>query len=252
MSGLETMTSDKIAKINERMVEMDRANQTAGKKNSQTTSQMMSLTMLTDSPYRRLRQILTQIEQKRSAIEEAYFDHLKKQIEVKEWKEEGSELSLIKIAETEHGHKRFQIYIEGALKEIAMYQEAYEEIRTNNNIPVLWDEEDFELEEIRHHMRQAFRQAHRDMIHHGTVSQGNAEYLEQYGVHLHTAQNVIGKYIAECQRLIDEEGKVPNITHLYEFLDNCVEIFGDEYKNVMKHIGLDNLVRQEFLYRSTK
>jgi hypothetical protein len=252
MSGLETMTSDKIAKINERMVEMDRANQTAGKKNSQTTSQMMSLTMLTDSPYRRLRQILTQIEQKRSAVEEAYFSHLKKQVEVKEWKEEGSELSLIKIAEAEHSHKRTQIYIEGALKEIAMYQEAYEEIRTNNNIPVLWDEEDFELEEIRHHMRQAFRQAHRDMIHQGTISQGNAEYLEQYGVHLHTAQNVIGKYIAECQRLIDEEGKVPNITHLYEFLDNCVEIFGDEYKNVMKHIGLDNLVRQEFLYRSTK
>ena len=252
MSGLETMTSDKIAKINKRMVEMDRANQTAGKKNSQTTSQMMSLTMLTDSPYRRLRQILTQIEQKRTAVEEAYFGHLKKQVEIKEWREEGSELSLIKIAEAEHGHKRTQVYLEGALKEIAMYQEAYEEIRINNKIPVLWDEENFELEEIRHHMRQAFRQAHRDMIYQGTISQGNAEYLEQYGVHLHTAQNVIGKYIAECQRLIDEEGKVPNITHLYEFLDNCVEIFGNEYKNVMKHIGLDNLVRQEFLYRSTK
>ena len=252
VSSLETMTPDKIAKINERMVEIDRATHTAGKRNSQTTAQMMSLTMLTDSPYRRLRQILTHIDQKRTALEETYFKYLKTNVEMKEWQKEGDELSLIKIAEVEQGRKRLQVYIEGALKDIAMYQEAYEEIRTNNNIPVLWDEEDFELEEIRHHMRQAFRQAHRDMIHHGTISQGNAEYLEQYGVHLHTAQDVIGKYIAECQRLIDEEGKVPNITHLYGFLDHCVEIFGDEYKNVMKHIGLDNLVRQEFLYRSTK
>ena len=251
MSGLETMTPDKIAKINERMVEIDRANQTAGKRNSQTTSQMMSLTMLTDSPYRRLRQILAQIEKKRNALEEAYFGHLKKQVEIKEWKEEESELSFIKISEAEHARKRLHIYIEGALKEIAMYQEAYEEIRTNNNIPVLWDEEDFELEEIRHHIRQAFRQSHRDMILTGTITQGNAEYLEQYGIHLQTARNVIGKYIATCERLI-EEGKMPNIDHLYEFLDGCIEVFGDEYKNVMKHIGLDNLVRQEFLYRSTK
>ncbi len=63
---------------------------------------------------------------------------------------------------------------------------------------------------------------------------------------------VINKYIAECQRVIDEDGQMPNISHLYDFLDSCVEVFGKEYEHVMKHIGIDTLVRNEYLYRSTK
>ena len=51
---------------------------------------------------------------------------------------------------------------------------------------------------------------------------------------------------------IDEDGQMPNISHLYEFLDSCVEVFGKEYEHVMKHIGINTLVRNEYLYRSTK
>ena len=55
------------------MVEIDRVNHTAGRSNTQTTNQLMTLTMMTDSPYRRLRQCMSQIERKRSALEESYF-----------------------------------------------------------------------------------------------------------------------------------------------------------------------------------
>jgi len=252
ISNLPTMTKDKIAKISERMVEIDRANKTTGRKNTQTTNQLMTLTMMTDSPYRRLRQCLAQIERKRHAIEDAHFKALKFKETVKKWEQKGDALSLIRIAEAEHKQQRHVMYFEGALKEIAVFQEAYDEIRRNNNIPEEWDERDAEMDEIRHHIRQAFRQAHRDTLHLGSISVGNAEYLEQYGIHLHTAQNVINKYVAECQRVIDEDGNMPNISHLYEFLDQCVEIFGKEYEHVMKHIGIDTLVRNEFLYRSNK
>lgn len=74
MGIMETMTPDKIAKINERMVEIDRANNTVGRKNTQHTNQIMTLTMLTDSPYRRLRQCLAQIEDRRSAIESNLYE----------------------------------------------------------------------------------------------------------------------------------------------------------------------------------
>ena len=252
IDNLPTMTKDKIAKISERMVEIDRANQTTGRKNTQTTNQLMTLTMMTDSPYRRLRQCLAQIERKRHALEDTHFKALKLKERIKQWEEKGDAVSIIKIAEAEHKQQRELMYLEGALKEIAIFQEAYDEIRRNNNIPEEWDERDAEMDEIRHHIRQAFRQAHRDTLHLGSISVGNAEYLEQYGIHLHTAQNVINKYVAECQRVIDEEGNMPNISHLYEFLDNCVEIFGKEYEHVMKHIGIDTLVRNEFLYRSNK
>ena len=251
MDGLATMTPDKIAKVSERMVEIDRAINTLGRKNTQSTIQLMTLNMMTDSPYRRLRQCIAEINKKRDALESTYFKFRKQEIELKEWESKTDELSVVNADEARAGIKTAKIYIDGSLKDIAVLQEAYDEIRKNNNIPEEWDELDAEMDEIKHHLRQAFRQSHRDMVLTGSITQGNAEYLEQYGVHLHTAKNVIAKYIATCDKLL-EEGKGPNINHLYEFLDNCVEIFGEEYKNVLKHMGLDNLVRQEYLYRSTK
>jgi len=246
-----TMTPDKIKTISTRMVEMDRANQTTGRKNTQTTNQLMTLTMLTDSPYRRLRQCLVQIDKSRGAIEHAYWADLRAQMRIQEWEQEDSEEARINIAEYYWNQENSKTSVEGALKEIAIFQEAYEEIRKANNIPEDWDEENAELDEIRHHLRQAFRQAHRDMTLTGSITQGNAEYLEQYGVHLQTARSVISKYIAHCEQQL-EEGNVPNINSLYEFLDSVVEIFGDEFHHVLKHIGLEGIIRQDYLYRSQR
>ena len=144
-------------------------------------------------------------------------------------------------------HKK---YIEGALKEIGIFQDAYEEIRRNNNIPEEWDEEDAEKDEIKHHIRQAFRQSHRDMVISGSISQGNAEYLEQYGIHLQTARRVIKIYIDDSEKMMDESNKMPSIDNLYEFLDKCVAMFGQEYIKVMHHIGIKELVRSEWLFKN--
>ena len=73
VGGLATITNEKLAIISQKMVAIDRANNTAGRSNTQTTNQLMTLTMMTDSPYRRLRQCLSQIEKKRIALEESYF-----------------------------------------------------------------------------------------------------------------------------------------------------------------------------------
>ena len=247
-SGLATITPEKLQKITERMVEIERANNSLGRRNTQTTTQLMTLTMLTDSPYRRLRQILAQIENKSDALRSNYFKHQKLKVEIKKWEKQDTPLSRIKIAEAQAGMASGKKYIEGALKEIGIFQDAYEEIRKNNNLPEEWDEEDAEEDEIRHHIRQAFRQSHRDMILHGTISQGNAEYLEQYGIHLQTARNYIRQYIDQCEELIAEKS-YPTIDHLYEFFDKCVEVFGKEYIKVMNHIGITELVRSEWLFK---
>ncbi len=252
VNGLATMTADKIEKVADRMIEINRAVNTLGRKNTQNTIQMMTLTMLTDTPYRRLRQCIIQIHQKKEALMDSYWKLRKQEYRIKKWKEKGDEFSLIKVEETEYAMQASKVYIDGALKEIAVLQEAYLEIQKNHNIPDDWDEEDAEMDEIQHHLRQAIRQSHRDMTLSGTISQGNAEYLEQYGVHLQVATKVIGDYINECNRMMKEDDKVPNINHYYEFLDNTTKLFSEEYKKVLKHIGLDNLVRQEFLYRSTQ
>ena len=249
--GLATITDKKLAVIAEKMVAIDRANHTAGRSQTQTTNQLMTLTMMTDSPYRRLRQCLSQIEQKRKALEEAYFKMRKKQILIKQWYEKGDEMSVIKAQEAEAGMIRQKDYIDGAFKEIATFQCAYDEIREAHNIPEKWDERDAEEAEIDHHIKQAFRQAHRDMVNTGRIGLGNMEYMEQYGIHIQTATKLIRDYINIEEKQI-AKGKAPTVNRLYDFLDSMAETFHDAHKDVMARIGIKELIKDEFLYLEDK
>jgi len=251
VGGLSTITDKKLAIIAEKMVEIDRVNHTAGRSQTQTTNQLMSLTMMTDSPYRRLRQCLSQIERKRSALDESYFKMKKKQVLIKAWYDKGDEMSVIKAQEAEHQMIRQKDYIDAAFKEIATFQCAYDEIRESHNIPKKWDERDAELAEIDHHIKQAFRQAHRDMVNTGRIGLGNMEYMEQYGIHIQTATKIIGDYIASEDKMI-AEGKMPTVNHLYAFLDRMADTFHDAHKDVMKRIGIKELIKEDFLYLEKK
>ena len=251
LSELATMTPAKVALIAERMVEIDRANKTTGRSDTQTTNQLMTLTMMASSPYRRLRQCLAQIEDRRIAIEHNYFKLRKTEIRIKKWLEKGDELSLLNVQEAEFSRERSKIYIDGALKELAVFQEAYDEIRRNHNIPEDWDELDAERDEIKHHIRQVFRQGHRDMVLTGSITQGNAEYFEQFGIHLQVAKKCIQEYIRAVDDAIENE-QAPNVNHLYRFLDRMVDTFLNAHQDVLSDIGLDKLLRGEFLYREDK
>jgi len=251
VGGLATITDEKLAVIAEKMVAIDRANHTAGRSQTQTTNQLMSLTMMTDSPYRRLRQCMSQIERKRTALEESYFKVQKKQLQIKLWYEKGDEMSVVRAKEAESGMIRQKDYIDAAFKEIATFQCAYDEIRESHNIPENWDEKDAELAEIDHHIKQAFRQAHRDMVNTGRIGLGNMEYLEQYGIHIQTATKIIADYIASEDEMISE-GKLPTVKHLYAFLDRMAETFHDAHKDVMNRIGIKELIKEEFLYLEKK
>ena len=251
VGGLATITDEKLAIISQKMVAIDRANNTAGRSETQTTNQLMTLTMLTDSPYRRLRQCLAQIEKKRSALDEQYFRMKKKQVLIKQWYEKGDEMSVLKAQEAEHGLMRSKNYIDGAFKEIATFQCAYDEIRESYNIPENWDERDAEEAEIDHHIKQAFRQSHREMVGSGCITSGNMEYLEQYGIHIQTATRLIADYIASEDEMI-VKGQMPTVAHLYDFLDRMAETFHDAHKTVMQRIGIKELVKEEFLYLEKK
>lgn len=251
VGGLATITNEKLEIISKKMVAIDRANNTAGRSDTQTTNQLMTLTMLTDSPYRRLRQCLAQIEKKRGALDESYFKMKKKQVQIKQWYEKGDEMSVLRAQEAEHGMMRNKNYIDGAFKEIATFQCAYDEIRESHNIPENWDERDAEEAEIDHHIKQAFRQAHREMVGAGCITSGNMEYLEQYGIHIQTATRLIADYIASEDEMI-VKGQMPTVAHLYAFLDRMAETFHDAHKTVMQRIGIKELVKEEFLYLEKK
>ena len=251
VGGLSTITDEKLAMIASKMPEINRANHTAGRSQTQTTNQLMSLTMMTDSPYRMMRQCLSQIERKRSALEESYFKMKKKSIMIKQWYEKGDEMSVVKAQEAESQAFRQKDYIDGALKEIATFQCSYDEIRKSHNIPEKWDERDAEIAEIDHHIKQAFRQAHRDVVQTGSITGGNMEYMEQYGIHIQTATKIIRDYVASEDEMISQ-GKMPTVQHLYAFLDSMAVQFNDAHKLVMKRIGIKELIKEDFLYLEDK
>ena len=247
IGDLPTMTPEKIQALSHELVEVDRANKSLGRSKTQHQQQLQTLTMISSSPYRRIRQCLAQIESRRQALESAAKGYKKNLIRIKKWEEKGDQESLDKISQVLYEQERNKQYVEGALKEMAVYIEAMKDIKQSHNIPDDWTEEDAELDEPRHHLWQSFMQSYRDMMMHGRISQGNAEYLTSYGAHLQVAKRLIENYIVKCEAMIDE-GQLPTVSHLFEFLDNMVAMFLDSHKLVAEHIGLSSIIRKDFLY----
>jgi hypothetical protein len=118
-----------------------------------------AMTMLSDSPYRQMKQCLAQIDQKRNAITETYFKIKKNKIRITKWEESDNEIDAVRAEEARVAMEQGKVVAENVMKEIGMYQDIYDQIRTAHNIPIDWDEEDFETQEIQHALRMAFRQA---------------------------------------------------------------------------------------------
>jgi len=241
---------DALKKIESRLPEIKRARNSAGRKNTQTTSQLMTLNIAGDEPYRHLRQILAQIERKSAALEEAFFKLKKDDVRLKIIQEKEDEMSLIRAEEITAKMERSRLYVEGAIKEIGMFQDAYEEIRDSHNIPEKWDEKDSEKAEIRHHIKMGFRNSFQEMMSTGMIGRGSAEYLEQFGVHPQSARKYLHDYIVQNESMM-EKGKEPTIEHFHRFLDSMADKFQESHKLCMKRIGLKTLVREEWCYRET-
>ena len=246
--NLPSIGRQSLEKIMSRLPEADRARNTAGRKNTAVMNQLMTLSMAGDEPYRHLRQILAQIETKRNALESNYFRYKKNQIKLKKLQGKKDELSLIKYQELQTGIDRSKLYIEGALKEIGIFQDAYDEIRKTFRIPENWDETDSEKAEIWHHINCAFRYAFQEMMGTGVLGRGSAEYLSQFGIHPQSARKHLHDYIIQNEKLM-EEGQEPTIDHYFKILDEMANKYQAAHKSVMKRMGLKQLVREDWCYR---
>ena len=80
-----TLSPEALAKICDRLPELHRTKSAVGRTNSQTTSTLMTMTMLADSPYRQMKQCLAQIDNKRNALIEVYFNTQKTKVKIKQW-----------------------------------------------------------------------------------------------------------------------------------------------------------------------
>ena len=209
------------------------------------------MTMLADSPYRQMKQCLSQIDSKRNALIEAHFKTKKNRVKIERWEKSGDELNAVEAEEARVQNEEVKVSAENAMKEIGMYQDIYEQIRTSHNIPVDWDEEDYEKKEIENALRMGFRQGIQNIMANGRIAISTVEYWEQFGVHPMVGEKLTRDYL-ESVALEIKENKLPSVVSMHKFLDQMVETFKDEHKYSLTRIGVDAIINHQYAYKQKK
>lgn len=253
-ADLPTIKADALARIEAGMVEQRRVARIFGRQNSQTGAKLMSLTMLAAAPYRHLRQCAAEIERRQQALTENALKLRRAQLEARQAREHADaltgtarELRLLDAEEKEHQISASRAYVEGALKDIAALQDAYEQIRATHGIRDGWDEADFEAGEIEHHLKACFKLAYRDLMHTGRVSSAACEYAEQFGIHPAVLHRRAAEYVAACEQQLGA-GQAPTIDGLHDWLDACYTIHKDDVHRAVARLGLTDLITRWSLY----
>ena len=246
-----SISQEALTKICSRLPELHRAKGAVGRRNSQTTSTLMTMTMLADSPYRQMKQCLSQIDGKRNALIEAHFKTKKNRVKIERWEDSENELDKVKAEEARVNIEQMRSSAENAMKEIGMYQDIYDDIRTSHGIPVDWDEEDFESSEIENAIRMGFRQAIQNLMSSGKIAISTVEYWEQFGIHPMVGEKLTREYMASVEKELAED-KHPSVQSMHIFLDQMVETFKDEHKHSLKRIGVDAIVNHAYIYKKKK
>ena len=177
------------------------------------------------APMKNLRQISAEMTRKREALEEAKWNYMKNEIKLKQKedrlaKEKDSlkaQLLEIDIAQLKSGMANGMKYVEGAMKDVLTLSNLYDDLKEKYSD---YNEEDFEKEEARSHLKRSLVQCLRDVRQSGRITKGEQEYLEQIGVNP-------GKITLDMLSFLDYEQKIDDYTvrPMYEFLeDMCVKL----------------------------
>ena len=239
-----------LKKVEKFLPELIEKSNSFDRKNSQSTLSLMTLTMMCGhSPYRMLRQVLAEVEKKRMALSEAQTAHAKK-IKTLEFLENKTDsVQKAKYREVGTSLHILESKINGSIKDIAVLIEAYNNIKEANNIDD-WDEEAFEKEEKKHHVRRSFELMYRNVLEVNRAKTSTIEYCQQFGIHPQVCLTETSGYVAHTQKLISE-GEILHSNHLEEFLD---EMANKYYKNADKTaerlFGKADFAVSDYMYKT--
>lgn len=207
-----------LDKLNTCLPEITEKTRVFDRKNSQTSLVLMSLTMMTGhSPFRMMRQVLAEIEKRRMALAEVQVSHAELVEEINALEFKADAVSQAKFRQKSFSLDVMESKINGSIKDIATLIDAYENIKSKNNIDK-WDEAGFEAEENRFHVRRGFELMYRNLLDGGRAQTATIEYTAQYGVHPQVALKECRIYLDSVSEAIDK-GIVLHANHLEDFLD---------------------------------
>ena len=183
------------------------------------------------APYKNMRQIAAEIAKKKSALNEAKWRHVEAELKIRKieeelqkegidyWREVELKVKLLKLKE---GLVEGVSYIEGAMKDVLVLNELYEQLKAKVSG---FSEYDIEKEETKSHLKRSIVQCLRDIRQGGAISKGEQEYVELIGVNPMKLQALLRAYV-------ENEAKQESwdVSGLYEFVDKVADELADVYK----------------------
>jgi hypothetical protein len=246
-------TADAVNIVSQRLPELMVKTEAFNRSNSQTTLNMMTLTMMNgQSPMRQIRQILAEIEQRQLALSESQVGHAQLLEELSNSAD--ATMSNLDLAKRRHAQYRLTFLenkIGGAIKDIATLIKTYDNMVKLHGMSN-WSEEDFERSESKHHVRRGFELLYRNIIEHNRPSEATIEYLQQFGVHIQIATHEVVGYITYVEELI-AAGENITSAHLEDFLDHMADKYTHcAIEAAVRMFGVEQAFNREFMASQTQ
>jgi len=233
--------------INANLPAISRDSENFYKSASQFKNVTLDVTDLT--PMGSLKHILAVIDRTRMALEEAHIAVRRKQIELKKKTleydnaEEGydKELLWVDIVEINNHLNNSENSVKGALRKLSFFTTQYQAIMEKLGKEEI-TEEDYELNESRHHVMTAMKQALcAARTRGGIIDEGNQIYLFDMGINGTVAQAEMFAYLQAEQEML-AKGEEPTHELTMKWLEACADKFancGAKFAELRGFIPLD-------------
>jgi hypothetical protein len=204
------------------------------------------------APHKNMRQIAAEMAKKKAALNEAKWRHVETEIKIRKIEEELQKEGLdywrevelkVKLTKLKEGLAEGMSYVEGAMKDVLVLNELYEQLKAKVSG---FSEHDIEKEETKSHLKRSIVQCIRDVRQFGGISKGEQEYVEQIGVNPMKLQAVLRAYVEN-----EAKQETWDVSGLYEFVDKLSDELTDVYKVDVARMNLQGFSSEpieEFSY----
>ena len=254
--NLDVFKNTSISKVDydriiSRLPEFHRGSIMIGHSTSQTSYSLQTMNMISDSPMSRMKQCLAQISKRFTALREIHFRVEKMKLQIEDLNKKDDKYSKLEVNSKSSSIEEIVRNMNTSFREIGMFQDMYDSIRKNNNIPENWTEKDFENQELDNMIKSSYRLAIQDITHGGRISQACVEYWEQLGIHPQVGEIETRMYMSGIAESL-EKRDVITIQHMYFFLDAMATKHQKDWNNVIKRIGLDEIGSERYMAENVR
>jgi hypothetical protein len=222
-----------LKNIQDRMPAVVRDTSNFHKSHSQFMQVTLDVTAIT--PIRSIKHTLAEIDRTRAALQEAYINVRKKQVELKKKERDlmnaadplDREMLEVEVLELQTQLEGTQNHVNGALRKmnfmVNQHAQLLEKVGKNEIT-----EEDYELEESRYHIMTCMKQAlNAARSRNGMIDEGNLIYLFDLGINAAQAQAEVYAYLNAENQLISN-GQAPTHEMTMRWLEACADKWADD------------------------